>query len=74
MIPIRGCDPDINIVKIGAEILTILEQRSWQIEEILENCSKDFLVSVDHIILTLDWLFTISAIHVSENEISNASN
>ena len=69
MIPTYGCDPNINIVKLGAEILRILDNKSWSIEELLVKCSKAFDVSVDHIILTLDWLFTISAIKLSETKV-----
>jgi hypothetical protein len=71
MIPSYGCDPNINIIKIGAEILNILANREWKTEELLERCSETLVVSVDHIILTLDWLFMISAIQVSNTEGSN---
>lgn len=62
MIPRRGCDPEINIVSMGAKILEILERNSLTLEKILIEGSSELSVSTDHIILTLDWLFSIKAI------------
>ncbi len=62
MIPRRGCDPEINIVSMGAKILEILERNSLTLEKILIEGSSELAVSTDHIILTLDWLFSIKAI------------
>lgn len=62
MIPRRGCDPEINIVSMGAKILEILKRNSLTLEKILIEGSSELSVSTDHIILTLDWLFLIKAI------------
>ncbi|WP_425292788.1 ABC-three component system middle component 6 [Aeromonas veronii] len=62
MIPRRGCDPEINIVSMGAKILEILKRNSLTLDEILIEGSSELSVSTDHIILTLDWLFLIKAI------------
>jgi hypothetical protein len=65
MLPIKGCNPEVNILFIGAYILKLLhEQRSKSIGlKILFNVAKEELsLSIDHIILALDWLYIISAI------------
>lgn len=64
MIPNAGCDPKINIVTIGAEILVRLRKGSIDISELLLNCAAELNVSVDHIILAIDWLYIISAVRV----------
>lgn len=62
MIPVEGCDPKINIVNIGAGILEQLAIESITIESLISTFSVKYSVSIDHIILSLDWLFTINAI------------
>lgn len=62
MIPNRGCDPEINVVSIGANILKKLAEEELSLDSILSECSLEFGVSIDHIILSLDWLFSIKAI------------
>lgn len=62
MIPVKGCDPEINIVRIGAKILEQLVIESSSIESIISTYSVKYAVSIDHIILSLDWLFVINAI------------
>ncbi|WP_367582018.1 ABC-three component system middle component 6 [Aeromonas sp. CA23] len=47
---------------MGAKILEILERNSLTLEKILIEGSSELSVSTDHIILTLDWLFSIKAI------------
>lgn len=69
MIPRRGCDPEINIISMGAKILEILERNSLTLEEILIEGSSELSVSTDHIILTLDWLFSIKAINFDGVEV-----
>lgn len=62
MIPRNGCDPEINVVSIGAKILERIVKEDTSLEEIMTNCSSELEVSIDHIILSLDWLFSIKAI------------
>lgn len=62
MIPSRGCDPEINVVSIGAKILKKIAEEKSSLDSILSECSLEFGVSIDHIILSLDWLFSIKAI------------
>lgn len=69
MIPNSGCNPHINIVEIGAHLLKILKHAPCEILKLLENCSTELSVSIDHVILSLDWLYTISAIERIEGEI-----
>jgi hypothetical protein len=64
MMPVPGCDPQVNIIVIGAKLLVELRRTECSIEELLFNFSTRLNVSSDHIILTLDWLYTISAIEV----------
>ncbi|RCE18960.1 ABC-three component system middle component 6 [Aeromonas caviae] len=62
MIPRSGCDPEINVVSIGAKILKKLAKENSSLDAILTDCSSELNVSIDHIILSLDWLFSIKAI------------
>jgi hypothetical protein len=62
MIPRAGCDPEINIVSIGAKILEKIVKEDASLDEIMTGCSSELKVSTDHIILSLDWLFSIKAI------------
>lgn len=70
MIPNPGCDPNINIIKIGAYLLSNLKSSPCDVTQLLKNSSDDLSVSIDHIILSLDWLYVISAIKINKNEIS----
>ena len=69
MIPRSGCDPEINIVSIGAKILKKVVEENPSLDEILTDCSSELKVSIDHIILSLDWLFSIRAIGFNGVEI-----
>ncbi|PSV01934.1 hypothetical protein C0W80_08945 [Photobacterium leiognathi subsp. mandapamensis] len=69
MIPKRGCDPEINVVSIGARILKKITEHNLTIDDILIVCSSELKVSIDHIILSLDWLFSIKAISFNGNEV-----
>lgn len=62
MIPRSGCDPEINVVSIGAKILKKVAEENPSLDAILTDCSSELKVSIDHIILSLDWLFSIKAI------------
>ncbi|MCP1319752.1 ABC-three component system middle component 6 [Halomonas sp. 707B3] len=62
MIPRSGCDPEINVVSIGAKILKKVAEENPSLDAILTDCSSELKVSIDHIILSLDWLFSIRAI------------
>lgn len=68
MIPNAGCDPNVNLLVIGAVIISLLKSGPMEITEVLNTCSKESNVSIDHVILTLDWLFSILAIK-SENSL-----
>lgn len=69
MLPSAGCDPRINIILIGAFLLDLLREGPLDINDLLRKCSKAFQVSIDHVILSLDWLFMISAINISNEEV-----
>ncbi|WP_139794440.1 ABC-three component system middle component 6 [Vreelandella lionensis] len=62
MIPRSGCDQEINVVSIGAKILKKVAEENPSLDAILTDCSSELKVSIDHIILSLDWLFSIRAI------------
>lgn len=74
MIPVEGSDPELNIVSIGAMILKKVMIEKTGIDHIISFYPDELGVSVDHVILTLDWLFTINAIGFDGSEvyISNA--
>ncbi|AVT67437.1 MULTISPECIES: ABC-three component system middle component 6 [Vibrio] len=69
MIPRNGCDPEINVVSIGAKILKKLAEENPSLDTILTDCSSELKVSIDHIILSLDWLFSIKAIGINGTEV-----
>jgi hypothetical protein len=69
MIPGPGCSPEINIIKIGAQLLFALKDAPIDIIDLLHQSSIDLGVSVDHIILSLDWLYIISTIKVDNQKI-----
>ncbi|HHQ2584333.1 TPA: ABC-three component system middle component 6 [Providencia rettgeri] len=72
MLPIKGSHPKMNVLYIGGFILEKLHERKKKcmtITQLIKIASKELSVSVDHIILTLDWLYIISAIGYNEKEI-----
>ncbi|WP_111636692.1 ABC-three component system middle component 6 [Marinomonas shanghaiensis] len=69
MIPSSGCDPEVNVVSIGAKILKKIAEENSSLDFILSECSSDLGVSIDHIILSLDWLFSIKAIDFNGVEV-----
>jgi hypothetical protein len=69
MLPNPGGDPRINIIRIGAFLLEILREGPADVSDLLRRCSDAFQVSIDHVILSLDWLFIISAIQISNEKV-----
>lgn len=72
MIPNKGSNPEINIVYIGAFVLKRLHEtksRKMKIVHLMKLGEKELSISVDHMLLTLDWLFTISAITHKKDEV-----
>ena len=72
MIPTKGLNPEINVVYIGAFVLKQLhdtKKRKMKILRLMTLGEKELSISRDHMILTLDWLFTISAITYKNNEV-----
>jgi len=69
MIPVLGCDPNLNIVVIGAEIIKSIGSKKVNLSKLIATSAENLSVSVDHIILTLDWLFIISAIICEDDKV-----
>lgn len=69
MIPSVACDPKINVIYIGGKILLNLKECHMSVDELLNDISQELDVSIDHVILSLDWLFTISAIKLNGNQV-----
>lgn len=71
MIPKVGTHPEINIITIGAKILVYLSHRNQGciMDEIFEYFQKNSNLSLDHIILSLDWLFIIRAISIKDDQV-----
>lgn len=69
MILTAGCDPQINVFYIGAKILQLLKDRPYEINHMINFASKEFDISADHILLSIDWLFIIKAITIANNTI-----
>jgi hypothetical protein len=62
MIPTPGCDPKINIVFIGGVILEKLRHGEFDTNHLMKVVSEELNLSLDHIILSMDWLYILSAI------------
>lgn len=69
MIPSSGCDPEINVVSIGAKILKKVAEENSSLDAIMSDCPSELKVSIDHVILSLDWLFSIKAIDFNGPEV-----
>jgi len=69
MIPNMGCDPEINVVTLGAKVLEKLKDKKQNIEKIISEYPSEFEISIDHIILSLDWLYAIKAINFNGREV-----
>jgi hypothetical protein len=67
MIPSIECDPKINVVYIGGQILITLKDQNMYIDDLINTVTQELKVSIDHVILSLDWLHIISAIQLNEN-------
>jgi len=62
----------MNVLYIGGFILKKLyecKKRRMPITQLMKVGAKEFSVSIDHIILALDWLYIISAIGYDGKEI-----
>ncbi|WP_236191280.1 ABC-three component system middle component 6 [Pseudomonas pharyngis] len=69
MLPSPGCDPEINVVVLGAKVLKKISFESVEIDWLLESFSTEVGVSVDHVILSLDWLYMIGAVYIEGERI-----
>lgn len=69
MIPKVGCNPKVNILTIGGQILALLKHGPSEPGDLLQKCHIGIGVSIDHIILTLDWLYSIGAIKITDSRI-----
>lgn len=72
MLPIKGSNPKINILYIGAYILKKLNKQKskrMKILDLFKIVTKELSISIDHIILALDWLYIISAIDGNKKEV-----
>ncbi|TWU67804.1 hypothetical protein AYI74_13605 [Shewanella algae] len=71
-------DPQVNPVNIGAYILSNLAKSDYaevEIEEIYMEVKEEFNASYDVFVYTLDWLYVVGAISLSEKgNITYASN
>lgn len=62
-------DPKLNPVNIGAFILNIMAIHDYmeiEIENLFEKVRDEFNASYDVFVYTLDWLFIVGAIRLSE--------
>ncbi|MGX7653742.1 ABC-three component system middle component 6 [Shewanella putrefaciens] len=72
MLPTKGSHPEMNVLYIGGFILKKLHERKRKritIIQLMKVGTKELSVSVDHIILALDWLYIISAIGYDSKEV-----
>ncbi|HIF9085674.1 TPA: ABC-three component system middle component 6 [Photobacterium damselae] len=72
MLPTKGSHPEMNVFYIGGFILKKLHERKRKrmtITQLMKIGTKELSVSVDHIILALDWLYIISAIGYDSQEV-----
>lgn len=72
MLPTKGSHPKINVLYIGGVILNKLNEHKKKrinITKLMNSGTKELSVSVDYIILALDWLYIISAIDYNSNEV-----
>ncbi|ELB2757160.1 hypothetical protein QNE23_000475 [Vibrio alginolyticus] len=72
MLPTKGSHPEMNVLYIGGFILNKLNERKRKrmtITQLMKVGTKELSVSVDHIILALDWLYIISAIGYDSTEV-----
>lgn len=72
MIPIKGSHPELNVLYLGGYILKKLYERKTKrmaILYLMRTGTKELSISVDHLILALDWLYIISAINFDGKEV-----
>ena len=72
MLPIKGCNPEANVLYIGAYILKNLNDRKRKrttIKHLFKVVTRELSISVDHIILALDWLYIMRAIDHNGKEV-----
>lgn len=72
MLPVKGTSPKINILYIGAYILKKLNNQAYKrmnIVDLFKVLTRELSISIDHIILALDWLYMISAIDGNKKEV-----
>lgn len=69
MLPSPGCDPETNVLVLGAKILKKISSEEVEIDWLLEVFSSEIGVSVDHVILSLDWLYMIGAVYIEGERI-----
>ena len=72
MLPTKGSHPEMNVLYIGGFILKKLREckkERMTITQLMNVGAKELSVSVDHIILALDWLYIISAIGYNSKEV-----
>ncbi|PSU36221.1 ABC-three component system middle component 6 [Photobacterium lutimaris] len=73
MILTKGANPEINVVYIGAFVLKHLHEsrgHKMKITRLMKLGERELSISIDHMILTLDWLYAISAIKHNNDEVS----
>lgn len=72
MLPTKGCNPELNVLYIGGFILKKLHERKskrMSISLLMQVGTKELSITVDYIILALDWLYIISAISYNNKEV-----
>lgn len=72
MLPTKGTHPEMNVLFIGGFILKQLHECKrgrMTLIKLMKLGTKELSVSVDHIILALDWLYIISAIGYDKKEV-----
>ncbi len=72
MLPTKGCHPELNVLYIGGFILKKLHERRsrrMSICQLMKLGEKELSITVDYIILALDWLYIISAIGYNSKEV-----
>jgi len=72
MLPTKGTPPELNVLFIGGYILKKLNNtnnKRISILKLMDLGTKELSISVDYMILTLDWLYIISAINHNGKEV-----
>lgn len=72
MIMPNNIDPKYSLYYIGGLILKTIKKEKIKfvtVDELYMYISKDYMISYQLVILSLDWLFMINAIQFKEGEI-----